>query len=96
MNGIKYDKNKPRLYDFLYDFKDVILELSKIYEFGTNKYGRSNWKAVENGKERFENAMIRHLMSVGKDEETNINHQSHVAYNALMRLYFILKEDNNG
>lgn len=91
-NGIKYDKDKPRLADFLGDFKEVFLELAKVYEFGTNKYGRENWKQVENGKERFSNAMIRHYLKDGNDEETGINHQTHTAYNALMRLYFILQK----
>lgn len=95
-DGIKFDDNKPRLADFLLDFKDIFLELAKVYEFGTNKYGRQNWKAVENGEERFTNAMIRHLFKDGVDDETGINHQTHVAYNALMRLHFILEVNKNG
>ena len=92
--GIKFDNDKPKLADFLEDFKDVIFELYKVYEFGTNKYGRENWKQVENGKDRFSNALIRHFLKDGVDDETGINHQTHTAYNALMRLYFILQEEN--
>lgn len=90
--GVKYDENKPRLYDFLYDFRKVFLELAKVYEFGTNKYGRGNWHQVPNGGQRYSNAMIRHLLKDGKDPETDIDHQTHVAYNAIMRLQFLLDE----
>ena len=90
--GIKHDKNKLRLYNFLYDFREVFLELAKVYEFGTDKYGRGNWYMVENGEERYSNALIRHLLKDGNDDETGINHQTHVAYNALMRLQFMLNE----
>ena len=91
-NGIKYDKEKPKYADFLLDFQDAIEELYKVYEFGTNKYGRENWKKVEDGEERFTNAMIRHFFKKGNDEETNINHQTHTAYNAIMRLHYILQK----
>lgn len=91
--GIKYDKNKPKYANFLLDFKDVFQELYKVYEFGTNKYGRENWKQLENGDERFTNAMLRHFLLDGIDEETGVSHQTHVAYNALMRLYYILERN---
>ena len=92
MTGIKHDEGKLRLADFITDFKDVFQELALIYEFGTNKYGRKNWSKVENGYERYSNALMRHFLSEGTDAETGIDHQAHVAYNALMRLHFILEE----
>lgn len=96
MKGIKHDTNKPRLYDFLYDFRKVFLELAKVYEFGTETYGRGNWYQVENGGARYSNAMIRHLLKDGVDTETDIDHQTLVAYNALMRLQFLLDEREKG
>lgn len=91
--GIKYDKDKPRYADFLKDFQDVIEELYKVYEFGTEKYGRGNWKIVQDGENRFTNAMLRHFFKNGDDNETGINHQTHVAYNSIMRLYYILEKN---
>lgn len=91
--GVKNDKGKPRYADFLEDFKEVFEELIKVYEFGTNTYGRENWKALENGEERFSNAMIRHLLKKGINDETGINHQTHTAYNALLRLWYIIQEE---
>lgn len=95
-SGIKYDTDKPLLADMLLDFKEPLMELCKVWEFGKNKYGKSNWKQLDNGRERYTNALVRHLMvEVDKltDDETEIYHAAHIAFNALARLYFIMKEE---
>lgn len=96
--GIKYDENKPRVAEFLQDFEPVIEPLTRIWEFGANTYGISNWKQVKNGEVRFTNAMLRHFLNEKhrfRDSETGLPHAAHVAFNALMRLYFILEETKN-
>lgn len=91
--GVKLDNEKPKLADMLFCFQEVLPELCKIYEFGTNKYGEGNWKKVENGENRFKNALIRHFLSDKKyDDETGVLETAHVAYNALMILWFELQE----
>lgn len=37
--GIKYDKDKPRLAEMIVDFKDPLIELCKVWTFGAGKYG---------------------------------------------------------
>ena len=93
--GMKYDSGKPRIAEMVVDFRVPLLELCKTWEFGTNKYSKSNWKLVDNGKDRYTNAMIRHLIQEDEfpyDNESKLLHASHVAFNALARLYFILQE----
>ena len=91
--GVKLDENKQRMADMLLCFQEVLPELCKIYEFGTNKYGEGNWKKVENGENRFKNAMMRHFLSNRRyDQETGFLETAHVAYNALMILWFELQE----
>ena len=93
--GIKFDDGKPRIGEMIIDFKEPLLELCKVWEYGANKYSKSNWKEVENGLERYTNAMIRHLLSEEKspvDDESHLLHASHIAFNALARLYFMLQE----
>lgn len=93
--GIKYDTDKPRLAEMIIDFKEPLLELCKVWEFGANKYSKSNWKFVDNGKDRYTNAMLRHLVQEDDslvDDESGLLHASHIAFNALARLYFILRE----
>lgn len=98
--GIKYDNGKPRIGEMIEDFGPELLEVCKVWEFGANKYGKSNWKEVENGFERYTNAMQRHYLKEKEqivDDETDILHATHLAWNALARLHFVLeREKANG
>lgn len=92
--GRKFDTGKPRVAEMVIDFGDAMLELSKVWAFGADKYDKSNWKFVENGKDRYTNALLRHLIAEGEnqyDDESKLLHATHVAWNALARLWFILK-----
>lgn len=94
--GIKYDDGKPRVSEFLQDFEDSILEVTKVWEFGANKYGKSNWKDLKNARNRYTNAMLRHLLKEPNnmyDDETGLLHATHICFNALARLHFILQEE---
>lgn len=93
MEGVKYDDGKPRLGEMIIDFKEPLTELCKVWEYGADKYSKSNWKEVGNGLERYTNAMIRHLLAEEDnlyDKESGLLHAAHIAFNALARLYFIL------
>lgn len=92
--GIKYDQGKRRLGEMIVDFKEPLEALCAVWEFGADKYAKSNWKYVENGKDRYTNAMIRHLIAEDEvlDPESGLLHATHVAWNALARLHFILQE----
>lgn len=94
-NGVKYDDNKPRLAEMLVDMREPLLALCKVWEYGASKYTPDNWKKVDNGKDRYTNAMLRHLFAEEDspvDDESLLLHASHIAFNALARLYFILQE----
>jgi len=96
-NGIKFDNGKPRLAEMIIDFTIPMEELCKVWEFGANKYEKSNWKKVDNGKDRYTNAMLRHLLAEEKemyDDESTYLHAAHIAFNALARLYFIKQTIN--
>lgn len=90
--GIKYDKDKPELADFLLDFKEPLMELYKVWSFGKERYGKGNWKEVNDGYRRYQNALIRHFFEEGsnKDAETGIYHAAHMAFNCLAMIKFIL------
>lgn len=93
--GTKFDKGKPRLGEMIQDFRKPLLEICKVWEFGADKYSKSNWKKVENGEERYTNALARHFaaeMDEVVDAETKLHHAIHVAWNAIARLYFIIKD----
>lgn len=92
--GTKHDDGKPRIGEMIKDFGLPLLEVCKIWEFGTKKYSKSNWKKVEDGENRYTNAMMRHFLAedtdVGSlDPETQIEHYAHLAWNALARIKFL-------
>ena len=51
MDGVKYDEGKPRLGEMIVDFAIPMRELARVWEFGANKYEKSNWKKVDNASE---------------------------------------------
>lgn len=95
IEGKKFDKGKPRLAEMVSDFREPLIEVAKIWAFGADKYDKGNWRYVSEGKDRYSNAMLRHLLAESDravDDESLLLHAAHVAWNALARLYFILQE----
>ena len=78
----KADSGKPRLSLVP---TQIIKDIAIIREYGNKKYGDSdNWKTVE--KDRYINAMFRHLLAYiednkSVDEESGLPHLSHIACN---------------
>ena len=93
--GTKLDEGKPRVAEMIQDFSIPLEYVAKIWAFGADKYSKGNWKYVENGFNRYSNAMVRHLMAEsdghGVDSESELLHAGHVAWNALARLHFLLQ-----
>lgn len=96
--GLKYDKGKIRIGEMIQDFCIPFQEICKLWHFGTVKYGKGNWKLVDDAEDRYTNAMIRHFIAEETevfDPETRLHHSVHVAWNAIVRVFFILRSDNN-
>ena len=93
--GTKYDNGKLRLAEMIIDFRVAMEELCKVWEFGANKYEKSNWKKLANPVDRYTNAMPRHLLAEETnlvDDESKLLHAAHIAFNALARLHFIVRK----
>ena len=93
--GIKFDGGKLRLAEMMQDFRLPLSAVCRVWEFGADKYEKSNWKKVDNAVDRYTNAMLRHLMEEEAkpfDDESELLHAAHVAWNAIARLYFIMHE----
>lgn len=98
--GQKNDQGKPFVTKFLRQFPDAIKYVSKVSEYGHKKYGKEedeemwdNWKHVPNAKERYEQAMGRHILDT-IDKESGFKSIAMVAWNALARLQLELDEIN--
>lgn len=91
--GKKFDSGKLRL-DLL-PF-DALEEVAKVLMHGAEKYGAHNWREVDNAKERYTSALLRHLSAIMQgeevDPESGFRHIAHVACNALFLVAFDRKE----
>lgn len=85
--GKKDDNNKPRLDLVLGDFATALWGVGLVGTFGANKYTDRGWHEVENGIERYSNALLRHYLKYKSgeyiDKESGLPHLSHLAWNAL-------------
>ena len=93
--GAKLDSGKI-LAGILADFSLALEEVSKVGTFGAEKYSRGGWESVENGEQRYKDAMWRHLLKEKRealDPETNLSHEAAVAWNALARLELKLRKE---
>lgn len=96
--GAKLDAGKPRPGLVLGGFARALLEVSKVGTFGAAKYTDDGWTEVPNGEARYEDAGLRHwLMSrAGQecDDESELLHLAHEAWNALARLDLKLRRED--
>ena len=94
--GKKYDEGKNRMGLMCENFSRALWEVAKVSTFGANRYGANNWQHLENPKERYMDALCRHLFQhlQGEkiNEESGLLHLSHCAWNILALLEFELGE----
>lgn len=95
--GAKLDHGKPDLDLVLGDFANALIEVGKVGTFGANKYSRSGWLKVPNGKSRYKSAKLRHIFleytGEAIDPESELYHAAHTAWNSLAYLELLLREE---
>ena len=77
------DDSQKILAAVLKDFSPALLQVAEVGTFGAKKYARGNWLKVENAQERYEDALWRHLLQHGTDQESGLDHLAHAAWNIL-------------
>ena len=97
--GAKLDQGKVRPALVLGGFARALWAVSEVGSFGARKYIENGWVTVPNGKARYEDADLRHWlkdkMGQDKDEDSNLTHLAHKAWNALAALDLALREKEN-
>lgn len=92
----KYDTGKPMVGLVKEDFPLALMEIGKIARYGILKYEeRGSWKKVEDGFNRYKDALGRHdLQSQYEDvdDESGHLHLAHMAWNCLALLQFHLED----
>jgi hypothetical protein len=93
--GLKFDGGKPRWSLLMQGCHSALNGVAEVLTFGAKKYAAHSWQQVENNKERYRDAMYRHLNAIERgevlDPESGLPHWDHVACNALF-----LSELNKG
>jgi hypothetical protein len=87
--GLKYDNDKLR-----WDLLPIaeVEEVVKILTFGAKKYAPNNWQLVNNAKERYYAAIMRHMVAYRKgeliDPESGLPHLAHAMCNIMFLMWF--------
>lgn len=95
--AIKYDGGKPCVYRGLIQyFPRAGMAVAEISTFGANKYAWNGWEQVDDGVNRYSDAMGRHLLyeAMGEefDPDSGLRHAAHAAWGALARLELMLRK----
>lgn len=97
--GAKLDAGKNRLSLVMHGFAKALEEVGRVGTFGANKYTDNGWVSVPNGIERYTDAQYRHLLKEAQgeiaDQDSQLLHAAHCAWNALARLELKLRESEN-
>jgi hypothetical protein len=95
--GVKLNKNKPQISLLFKQFPKALEAIVMCSEYGHKKYKETdkdfiNFKRVEGGSKTYADAGLRHRLGQGKDSESGLPHQYHVAWNALAELQLWIQE----
>lgn len=91
--GAKLDAGKNMMSLVVLDMNLALTQVAAVATYGAQKYTKGGWLHVENGQERYTDAMLRHLLKEPNelcDPDTGIEHAAHVAWNALARLQLLI------
>ena len=94
--GVKNDDGKI-LAALLGDFSRALLGVANVGTFGANKYTRGGWLHVKDNKQRYTDALWRHLLQSTIDDldaESGLSHLEHAAWNILAVIELIKREKN--
>ena len=98
--GVKLDDGKIRMGLVLLGFARALKEVGEVGTYGAKKYIDHGWVYVDNGRERYTDALLRHLLAEAtegdRDQESGLLHAAHTAWNALARLELMLREEEEG
>ena len=86
--GSKHDSGKPLMGAVP---PNALLAVAKVLTFGAEKYGRDNWRQVENAETRYLDAALRHINAYQRGEAADPESgESHLAH-AVCSLMFMLE-----
>lgn len=97
--GLKFDGGKASWSLLMRGCAKALRAVVGVLDFGAKKYSADSWQQVENARERYKDALYRHLHQIelrgftARDPETGKLEWAHVACNALFLLTFALIDE---
>lgn len=95
--GAKLDAGKVRAGLVLGAFAPALWQVARVGTFGANKYSDNGWLSVTDGEARYTDAQVRHdmqhQMGLTHDDESNLLHLAHAAWNALAKLTLFIRNN---
>lgn len=86
--GSKHDTGKPLMGAVP---PNALLAVARVLTFGAEKYGRDNWRQVENAETRYLDAALRHINAYQRGEAVDPESgESHLAH-AVCSLMFMIE-----
>lgn len=92
--GAKLDAGKIKA-SILQEFGHALLAVAECGTFGAEKYARGSWQHVPDGINRYNDALIRHLLKENFEEldvDSGLLHATHACWNCLAKLELMLRE----
>jgi len=99
--AVKYDGGKSPVFRGALDyFPRAIEAVAEVSAFGASKYAWKGWEGVDDGFNRYSDAMVRHVTAEAKgqllDPDSGLLHAAHTAWNANARLELLIREREAG
>lgn len=90
---VKHSKARVSL---LYSFGEALLAVAEVLTSGAKKYADDSWKRPPFSAQDYLDADGRHTLAIGagelRDRESGHLHAAHKACDALMYLWYVVKE----
>lgn len=97
--GAKHDQGKLLFGCLTQGLAPVLKGVAAILTFGAKKYSRDSWQDVPNGKQRYHDAMERHLNAYNSgenfDKESGLHHMLHMICCAMFVMWFEMQKYPN-
>jgi Domain of unknown function (DUF5664) len=95
--GVKLSPEKAPIFTYCNQFKNAIEQLALRSKHGHEKYLETdadwrNFARVPNADFEYSNAEFRHALGLGNDEESELDHLTAAAWNAVARLQIYIEK----
>ncbi|MGL4678350.1 MAG: dATP/dGTP diphosphohydrolase domain-containing protein, partial [Plesiomonas shigelloides] len=90
--SVKHDHGKPLMGALP---ANAELAVARVLTFGAEKYGRDNWRGLDDSDTRYMDAALRHINAVRRGETHDVESGEHHLAHAVCCLMFMLECADN-